>query len=117
MLGGEEAIQTYCNELARKGGQLVADVCGTEVLENDEKTLTIAMTNVRLPFTNSKGISDEKVIYDLINKWMYDHNTIGAPYKHNDKWYVRLSAQVYNELDDFRYFAETVHKVCKKLEE
>ncbi|KAI8137721.1 pyridoxal phosphate-dependent transferase [Fennellomyces sp. T-0311] len=116
-LGGEEAIQSYCNDLAQKGGQLVADLCGTEVLENDDKTLTVAMTNVRLPFTNKQNKPEGEVVNAFIDKWMYEHNTMGAPYKHNDKWYVRLSAQVYNDLDDFRYFAETVHKVCKELEE
>ena len=29
---------------------------------------------------------------------------------------VRLSAQVYNDLDDYRYFAGTVRKICKELD-
>ncbi|KAI8137722.1 pyridoxal phosphate-dependent transferase [Fennellomyces sp. T-0311] len=116
-IGGEEAIQKYCNDLARKGGQLVADICGTEVLENEDKTLTVAMTNVLLPFKNKRNMTTLEAVNALLDKWMYDHDTVGSPYIHNGKWYVRLSAQIYNDLEDFRYFADTVHKVCKELDE
>jgi hercynylcysteine S-oxide lyase len=50
VLGGEEAIRTYCFDLARRAGQTVSRILGTEVLENDEGTLgQCCFTNVRLP--------------------------------------------------------------------
>ena len=116
-MGGEEAIQNYCNELARNGGQLVADMWSTEVLENDEKTLSTALVNIRMPFTNKQSKTDGEIVIEFKEKWMYEHQTIGQPYKHNDIWYVRLSAQVYNDLDDFRYFGEVTQKICQELEE
>lgn len=42
-LGGEEAIQTYTSNLAKEGGQLVADILGTEVMEAKESKLTASM--------------------------------------------------------------------------
>ncbi|KAI8137723.1 pyridoxal phosphate-dependent transferase [Fennellomyces sp. T-0311] len=116
-LGGEEAIQGYCNDLARQGGQLVADRWGTEVLENDDRTLTVAMTNVRLPFANKQNKPVGEVTTAFKEKWILEHATVGQPYCHNGTWYVRLSAQVYNDLDDFSYFAEATQKICKELEE
>ncbi|KAI9255617.1 pyridoxal phosphate-dependent transferase [Phascolomyces articulosus] len=115
-LGGEERIQKYCNDLARQGGELVAKTLGTEVLENCDKTLTVAMTNVRLPFENKQQLSDGEVIKRIIDKCIYKHNTVCSPYKHNDTWYVRLSAQVYLDLDDFEYFAKVIKHVLKDLE-
>ncbi|KAI7860088.1 pyridoxal phosphate-dependent transferase [Circinella umbellata] len=116
-LGGEEIIQKYCNDLARQGGKLVADTLGTEVLENCDKTLTVAMTNIRLPFENKRNLSDAKIINTLIDKCIYEHNTICSPYKHNDKWFIRLSAQVYNDLNDFEYFAKEIEQILKELDE
>ena len=116
-MGGEEAIQKYCNDLARQGGQVVAESLGTEVLENCDKTLTVAMTNIRLPFENKRDLSDGEIIASIIDKCVYEHNTTCSPYKHNDKWFVRLSAQVYNELKDFEYFAKEIKHILKELDE
>ncbi|KAI9494039.1 pyridoxal phosphate-dependent transferase [Zychaea mexicana] len=116
-IGGEEAIQKYCNDLARQGGQLVAEALGTEVLENQDKTLTVAMTNIRLPFLNKRARSDGEIINIIVDKCIYEHNTMCSPYKHNGQWFVRLSAQVYNDLDDFRYFADEIQKVLRELED
>ncbi|KAI8877346.1 PLP-dependent transferase [Backusella circina FSU 941] len=114
-LGGEDAIMKYCNELAVKGGQLVADIWGTSVMENDEKTLTTAMVNVEVPL--GKTTLSESVLYEaFIDKLLYEHHTMATVYKHNQKWYARISAQIYNELDDFKVLADALLKVCRDLE-
>ncbi|KAK4506144.1 hypothetical protein PRZ48_004109 [Zasmidium cellare] len=49
-LKGEEAVMAYGVELARRGGDVVAEALGTEVLENGEGTLRgCAFANVKLP--------------------------------------------------------------------
>lgn len=114
-LGGETAIQEYCNKLALDGGKVAAEIFGTEVLENEEGTLTVHMVNVRLPLSSPK-IPDEKVPDYFIDKLIYEHNTCASVYKHAGRWYVRMSAQTYLEVDDFKYCAEAILKVCKELE-
>lgn len=54
--GGEEMIGTYCADLASRGAEKVAEMLGTEVLNNEEKTLTtgISMVNVCLPLDPAK---------------------------------------------------------------
>ncbi|KAI9494038.1 pyridoxal phosphate-dependent transferase [Zychaea mexicana] len=116
-LGGEEAIQSYCNDLARQGGQLLAEALGTEVLENVDNSLTVAMTNVRIPFENKRNRPNSQVVRLIIDKCIYEQNTACQPFFHNGQWYIRLSAQIYNELDDFRHFAQAIQQILKELDE
>lgn len=114
-LGGEEAIMKHNHDLAVQGGELVAKIFGTEVLENDEKSLTVAMVNIRIPLTNPI-ISDKEVVQAFIDKLIYEHDCMAPVYKHNNNWYTRFSAQVYTDLSDFELVAKAILKVCKELE-
>jgi selenocysteine lyase/cysteine desulfurase len=115
-LGGEEAIMEYCHELAVKGGEAAAKILGTEVMENAERSLTVAMVNVRIPLKNP-GLSDAQVINLFIDKLLYEHNCMAPVYKHNNIWYTRFSAQVYNDVSDFELVANAILAVCKELEQ
>lgn len=114
-LGGEDAIMKYTHNLAVEGGEVAAKVLGTEVMENAEKSLTVSMVNVRIPLTHPK-ISDNDVIQAFIDKMLYDHDCMAPVYKHNDQWYTRLSAQVYNDVSDFELVAKAILAICKELE-
>ncbi|GAA5810552.1 hypothetical protein MFLAVUS_003975 [Mucor flavus] len=114
-LGGEEAIMKYAHDLAVKGGEIAAKILETDVMENAEKTLTVAMVNVRLPL-KKPNVSDVEVVQVFIDKLLYEHNCMAPVYKHNDIWYTRLSAQVYNDVTDFEYVAKAILSVCKELE-
>lgn len=105
----------YNHDQAIKGGELAAKVLGTEVMENDDKTLTFAMVNVRIPLTNPR-ISDAAVVQYFIDKLLYEHDCMAPVYKHNNKWYTRFSAQVYTEVADFELVAKAILTVCKELE-
>lgn len=97
---GKEAIIGYNKELAAKGGQLVADILGTEVLDNKDAALgNCAMTNVRLPVSPEK-CSDK--LADLLNMVMNRKYNIAVNiyYYHQALW-VRLSAQIYLEMQHF----------------
>lgn len=114
-LGGEEVIMKYNHDLAIKGGEVAARILGTEVMENAEKSLTVAMVNVRIPL-QKPNISDDEVVQAFIDKLLYDHNCMAPVYKHNNIWYTRFSAQVYNDVTDFEYIAKAILSVCKELE-
>ena len=49
----------------------------------------------------------------LLGEW----NTYAAHYFHNGAWWVRCSAQVFNEVADFEYLGRALNAVCKEVEE
>ncbi|CAD0090130.1 unnamed protein product [Aureobasidium vineae] len=105
---GEGAIINYNKDLARQGGQLMANLLGTEVLENKELTLgDCAMTNVRLPISGEKC---SNALADSLNRVMnMDHNIAVNAYK-NALW-VRMSAQIYLRLEHFEAAARALEDV------
>ncbi|CAD0099869.1 unnamed protein product [Aureobasidium mustum] len=107
---GEEAIISYNKELARKGGQLVAEMLGTEVLDNKELTLgDCAMTNVRLPVVSEKC---SEQLAGLLNMVMNrKHNIAVNIYYYKRALWVRLSAQIYLELKHFEVAGKVLRDV------
>lgn len=128
-IGGEKAIREYCFDLARKGGERLAKMLGTEVLENEEGTLgECCFTNVKLPMalediqeaaakrgydwrTCEQGV-ECKVRDFITGKMIEKHNTFMAIIFHGDAWWVRVSAQIYLELDDFEWAGEVLLGLC-----
>jgi selenocysteine lyase/cysteine desulfurase len=122
-LGGEAAILQYCHNLARAGGKRVAEILGTEVLENKEETLgNCCMTNVRLPLKVKEVASiakDEAIgipVAQFMSKLLVqEYNTFIAFIFYGGAWWVRLSAQVYLELADFEWAAGVLKDVCGRV--
>ncbi|KAI9245323.1 pyridoxal phosphate-dependent transferase [Sporodiniella umbellata] len=114
-LGGEEAIRKYTHELAVEGGELVAKLLDTQVMENSTKTLTANMVNVELPIPSTVTLSDAEMFSYFMKKSIYEHNTTLVVYKNNGKWWVRLCAQVYLDLEDFKAVGEILLKLLKEL--
>ncbi|KAM7217005.1 Pyridoxal phosphate-dependent transferase [Rhypophila decipiens] len=143
VLGGEDRILAYQRDLARKGGRLVAEALGTWVLDNEAGTLTeCAMVNIPLPFgivpdgtvsdedrkrVGSRGENDEQVHYVIprehatkVTAWikqtlMDEYNTFIMIYTYHDRWFARISAQVYLDEDDFRWAGMTLRAVSERV--
>ena len=131
--GGEALIAEYCIGLAREGGRRVAEVLGTEVMDNVEGTLTqTPLVNVRLPITiatsssppaQSAAQGDETVsaadvgavLNWLLERLVQDHDTFIAGTYHNGALWARFSAQVYLELADFAWAADVLSKLCTRV--
>jgi selenocysteine lyase/cysteine desulfurase len=117
---GEEAIIAYGLHLARTGGQIVADILGTEVLENDEGTLgNCAMTNIRLPLALSPAACDATTPKD-VGSWIMEtritkRSTSVSVFPYAGAWWVRLSAPVYITCEDFRTAGLQLRKICEHL--
>lgn len=128
-LGGEELILKYCETLAQEGAKLVAKELGTEVLENQTETLgRCCLSNVRLPISVPKakdiaakaGIEENDVgstVRDWIGKVTLDeYATFIQTFFHKGAWWVRFSGQVYLEMKDMEFAAETLKEVCERVE-
>ncbi|KAK3312115.1 pyridoxal phosphate-dependent transferase [Apodospora peruviana] len=132
VLGGEERIRQYQIDLARKGGKRVAEILGTSVLENEEGTLTeCAMVNVALPLgvegfeeTGEEGakvlvVGDADEAFALTHwmkeRYMEDYNTYLFTFVYRGRIWVRLSAQVFLDEEDFEWTGQMLKTLCEKV--
>lgn len=111
-VGGEEAIMSYNHQLAIEGGNYMANVLGTEVLQAADQIAN--MVDVRLPIHNP----DNPTL--LGNFWIDTLLTrfpqVFAPaYKHGGQWWIRISAQIYNDLDDFEELGNVYSTICSEI--
>lgn len=120
---GEEAIMKYTQDLARRGGRVVASILGTEVLENETGTLgDCNLTNIRLPLSTSSLTSGGDELAKIaawiqktmafeyliaVNVFLYSSALI-----QDDAVWVRLSSQVYLSLSDFEKAGHALKAVC-----
>ena len=119
--GGEDEIMSYCEDISNRAGRLAAEIFGTDVMENETRTLTkCAFTNVRLPLEvgNGPGRIPEKDMY-RVAVWMTlvlakELDTYSPVFFHAKKFWTRLSGQIYLDLSDFEKGARTLKAVCER---
>jgi hypothetical protein len=95
-LGGEQKIKDHCHSLALSGGKLLSRRLGTSLLDPTGE-FTLNMTNVELPLAPSIPDNDttlEFLLHNLLEVWRVS----AAVFRHNGKWWARVSAQVWNEV-------------------
>ncbi|KAJ3414745.1 hypothetical protein HDV05_006084 [Chytridiales sp. JEL 0842] len=108
-LGGEQKVMDYNKKVAVQGGELVAKMWGTFVLKGPEGTgertsghgLYASMVNVRVPETETVRKGGDEFMSKIQERLMREYMCSAQVFKHVDAWYVRFSAQVYVDLDDF----------------
>lgn len=114
-LGGENEIMEYNKELAWIGGHLMADRLQTRVLQNWNQMGS--MVDVQLPVKNVNNSLLESGDW-WVDKQLYKYTSTFSPvYKHNNLWWVRVSAQIYNDLSDFEVSAQHFKDICRELNE
>eukprot|EP00931_Biecheleriopsis_adriatica_P110476 TRINITY_DN84769_c0_g1_i1.p1 TRINITY_DN84769_c0_g1~~TRINITY_DN84769_c0_g1_i1.p1 ORF type:complete len:459 (-),score=72.10 TRINITY_DN84769_c0_g1_i1:63-1370(-) len=102
VLGGDSAIMPYMHKLAAEGGEVLAKAWNTQKLVED--FFIGAMVNVRLPSAarsccSLTGLTAQ--VYARYNTWV-------PAIAWEGQCYMRVSAQVYNELADFELLAQAV---------
>ena len=118
--GGEEEIMTYCERLSNEGGAKIAEILGTEIMENGEKSLArCALTNVKLPLVIGE-IAQEDTIRVAI--WMTEmlaktHDVYLPAFIHADAFWIRLSGQIYLELEDCIKGGRILRELCEHARE
>ncbi|KAK6349420.1 hypothetical protein TWF696_005704 [Orbilia brochopaga] len=119
-IGGEDAIRNYCTNLAYDGGERVARILGTEILKPDASGADAGrcpMVNIRLPLPPvPKG--EVEVVYNRLTKDLgRRENTFVQVYVHGGKWWVRLSGQVYLQIEDFEWIGGVLRRECERISE
>ena len=120
--GGEAKIMQYIQEVARDGGKRAAEILGTEVMDNAEGTLTrCALVNVRLPLQIGAGDNEvHEEDLQVAAQWlsrtlMDDFDTFMAIYFYGGHLWVRLSGQIYLEVEDIVWGAEILKGLCQRV--
>lgn len=110
--GGEDVIMQYNHNLAYNGGNHMASRFGTRVMQNKDQMGS--MVDVQLPVNNPQ---DPKLNAEWwIDEQLYKHpNTFSSVYYHNGHWWVRVSAQIYNDISDFETSAQHFLDICNEL--
>lgn len=130
VLGGEERIRRYLWDLNKRGAARVADILGTEVLDNEDGTMTnCAMANIALPL----WVGDVDAVKEVEGKvtvprahaftatnWMQEtivtsHDSFVPVFVMGGRWWCRLSAQVYLDMDDYEATGEILKHICARV--
>ncbi|KAG6916619.1 hypothetical protein DXG01_006115 [Tephrocybe rancida] len=109
-MGGEEAIDRYCHDLALRGGEVLKNKFGTELLDPNGE-FTLHMVNVKLPYYGPSS--------SVTSRWfqekLIENNAFSVPFYHNGFWWTRVSAQIWNEMTDFEKIGDIWLKIIGEL--
>jgi hypothetical protein len=125
--GGEDEIIKYCWNLAVRGGQRVAEILGTEIMANQSDSLAkCCFSTVRLPIVLKTGedsigrgefqLKDASKIKSWLNVTALENfDTYLQIGLHAGILWVRLSAQIYLELQDYEWVGFKLKELCQRL--
>lgn len=97
--GGEKRIRQYCHKLAHKAAVSIAQIWRTTLVVPDATRLC-SMSNVYCPAGCTLDDATQ-----VTNIMLASRNTFGAIMDFGGRPFLRVSAQVYNSLDDYLHFA------------
>ncbi|KAG8741744.1 hypothetical protein FRC10_002522 [Ceratobasidium sp. 414] len=107
-IGGEQRINDYCHSLAVKGGEILAEILKTKVLENEKNELTANMVNVQLPLTIPAGTPPsalDMVFKLMMDRLLDDYNTFASISQESDfefigQAFLKICDEAQRTLDD-----------------
>ena len=137
--GGEDRIYSYIESLAHEGGNRMAQILGTEVMDetpaqgeenSDSAMRNCGIANVRLPLSTDFGGSllrgDRALGYRPLKfeeagpairflvKSLADEYKTWVPFIDYRGWvWVRVCAQIFLEVSDFEFLATALGKLCE----
>ena len=117
--GGEAAIRAYCEKLARDGGEIMAEMLGTEVLSNKSGSLQqCCFVNVRLPLTPSEVATNPaeqaRVAAWIKQRTPAEYETYIPTKLYAGAFWSRVSGQIYLTTSDFEWAARTLLELCER---
>ncbi|KAJ6601260.1 pyridoxal phosphate-dependent transferase [Mycena vulgaris] len=115
-LGGEDRINKYCRELAAQGSKRLAQMLGTSgMVLAPTGEMTLNMVNIHLPLP--PNLKPKAHVLKKMREKMILERKISAPifFIQETGWWVRCSAQVWNEIGDFEKLGEVLVAVCAEV--
>lgn len=111
-IGGEQAIMSHNHRLAIDGGSYLAHVLNTEILQDEDQIAN--MVDVRLPINNADNpkLSENFFIDTFLTRFSQTYVSV---HKHGGKWWMRVSAQIYNDLTDFEVLSKVILTICSEI--
>lgn len=119
--GGEEKILRYCTDLATTGGRKMADILGTDVMEETGNLKRCFFANIRLPISlgsRQNEVNEREAIEVaqwIAGKLVIEYDAYLGIYVHAGKLWARLSAQIYIDLDDIEKGANALKELCERV--
>ncbi len=118
-LGGYKAINEYCTRLLTNAVEILTDAWKTTVLEMPYEMQAPFMRNIKLPqVCDASVIADEKALVReslALMKQLYEtYNIIAAVMMIDQELYVRISAFVYNIIDDYYPLRDAILIITKR---
>ena len=100
---GFEQVRSYSKSLAEKGAQRICEAWGTERLVSSD--MLGSMVTLAFPFPT--GATEEAA--DALHDEIWGRHRIEVPvFPFGDQCYLRISAQVYNTIDQYERLAEVI---------
>ncbi|CAG5131451.1 unnamed protein product [Candidula unifasciata] len=112
-IGGLEKIVAYTSELAEKAKEIFVTELGLETLQIPESLEAPNMKLIKLPAFPKFPRSLERT-WGLQNALFAENNIFGIVFLFSGSFYVRLSFQVYNDVDDLRTVAKVMRDFIDK---
>lgn len=109
----------YCQQTALEGGRKAIEILGTEMME-DTMMKGCMFANVRLPLDIGDDVGEIKeqnafiVLAWIARRLVADYDTFMAPYLHGGYFWVRISGQIYLEVQDIEWGARILKELCRR---
>jgi hercynylcysteine S-oxide lyase len=122
--GGADKIRAYCHALAVEGGEAVAGILGTEVLRCDGSEYIANMVNIKLPLVvphekSATHVEELSAQREYLFDRLFERDAFPYPYVMRIRgemgWWVRFSAQIYLDLDDFKRGGEILKEIYEDM--
>ncbi|OHF04454.1 hypothetical protein CORC01_00306 [Colletotrichum orchidophilum] len=102
--GGEDAIRTYCTNLAREAERIMVAHLGTEAFEIPEEQ--------RVFFAH-----EVPAVTEWINRQFVEtYQTYLSLLFHRGSWWARLSVAVYVDIEDCEYIAKVLKELSERVQ-
>jgi hypothetical protein len=116
---------SYIWDLNKKGSAAVAKKLGTTYMENSTGTLrNCGMANVALPIWSVQGQDGEVVVSEeetqtafqwILNTLISDYKTFMSLFLHGGRFWIRISAQVYVDFEDYEWAGDILKEICERV--
>jgi len=109
-LGGEEKIMAYNTQMAKAIGDMYSKMFGTFTITSDDRLSGGSLVNIKLPFSDSLDFWT-KVQSIVLEKY----RSYVVVFEFEGKMYCRISAQIYNSLEDYQRIGKVFYETAKTM--